>query len=264
MARADHVLLGWVNHADAGTVAASAIAGDLAASNLQNDIVGRRWRTTDLGAHVDVDFGGAREIGVLALVFPRDVALPLAASIRHQLDDGDGSAGDGGVHDSGVIALGLADGYGVHLYQPPAPVTARYWRFTFSQVSGVDYVDVGRAWAGPAYQPERNLARGPEVEWVDLSGRERNRRSGARFVDERPRHRRVRFRLPAMTDADREAIEDMTRIAGTSRQVLASLRPTAPNAGRQHVLGRLEVAVPLTQRFHDLHRATDITIEEDL
>ena len=119
MARADHVLLGWVNHADAGTVAASAIAGDLAASNLQNDIVGRRWRTTDLGAHVDVDFGGAREIGVLALVFPRDGALPLAASIRHQLDDGDGSAGDGGVHDSGVIALGLADGYGVHLYQPP-------------------------------------------------------------------------------------------------------------------------------------------------
>lgn len=242
-----NALFSWINHVDgsAVTLTASASSGDLSASNLADPIIGRRWRTTSLSAYVDIDFATDKTVGVVALRFPRDTTFPLSGTVRHQFDADGGTPGTGAAHDSTAVSIGAADGYGYHLYKPAAAVTARYWRFTFA-VTGLSYIDVGRAWAGEAWQPTFDVAGGYEDGWLDLSETTRAARSGAEFVDERARQRQYALALEALSSSERDSIREMMRIAGSSKQVLFCLDPDS--FARETVIGRLAGSQPIRHR----------------
>lgn len=240
--------LSWVNHVDASgaIITASSTAGDLSASNLADTIIGKRWRTTVLTAHVDIDWGADKTVGVLALRFPRDTTFPTSGSITHQLDADGGTAGAGAAYDSGAISIGAADGYGYHVHVLATAVSARYWRFTFSGVTGLPYIDVGRAWAGEAWSPTYGVSFSDEDEWEDLSAVSIAERSGSEYVDERPRRRRRAFELDALSISEGDDLREMGRIVGVSRQILFVFDPTAP--AKHTILGRMIKTTPLLHK----------------
>ena len=241
-----NLVFSYVNHVDldAAMLSASTQLGDNSPSNMADPIIGRRWRSGITDCHGHVDFGADVAIDVVALRFPRDETFDLAAlggTVRHGFDLSAGAAGTGGAHDSGAIAIGAADGYGYHVYFPPSTVTARYWRFTF-QATGVSFIDVGRAWAGPKFQPERNLAWGWGDEWADLSRVSKAERSGAGYVDERANFRRMTLEVP-FSENDKAMARELGRVAGIRKQVLFVRDPSAP--ALETVIGRMSETHPI-------------------
>lgn len=252
-----------VNEIDnaATVLTASSEAGDLSISNVANPIIGRVHRTTVLTAYGQADFGSDKTIGVAALVFARTAGLPLAGTVRHLFDADGGTPGTGAAHDSTAIPIGTTDGYGYHVYVPSAVVTARYWRWVFN-ISGVTFIDTGRAWAGVAWLPESGVNFIDPDEWGDLSVISQSQRSGAEFVDERPRQRKMGFALHALADSDRQTVREIKRRIGISKQILCVKNPAA--ATKETILGRAMVTVPLAHRGQSDLYATTFTIRESL
>lgn len=236
--------LSWINHVDrtAAMLSASQEISGLGVANLADSIIGRRWRTTSLTGYATIDFGANVDIEVLALRFPRDTTFPTSGTVTHVLDADGGTAGAGATYNSGAVAIDTAEGYGYHVHIPAALKTARYWRFTFS-VTGLSYIDVGRAWAGEFWRPTYNIAFGYEDGWGDLSRISASARSGAEFVDKRERQRQFVFGLEALDSDERDDIREMQRIVGLSEQVLFVKKPTAP--AKETVIGRLEQTTPI-------------------
>jgi len=244
--------LSWINHIDAAATVLSATSsvGDNAVENLANPIVGRRHRTTDLNSYGGADFGANKTIGAVALVFPRDTMADLAGTVRHRFDADGGTAGTGALLDSTAITLGLAEGYGYHLYKLASPIAARYWRWTFA-ASGVDYIDTGRAWAGEWWQPSVGISLGHGRVWGDLSRISASARSGAEFVDERPRQQMRVFGLDFLDADSRDDVTEMQRLAGISGQILACFNTAA--FARETILGRLAETTAIIEPGIDIY-----------
>jgi len=246
------IALSWINHVDGANVVllASDQAGDGAVSNLASPIIGRRWRTTSLTAWAQADLLADKAIGALCLRFPRDTTFPTSGNVRWQLDADGGTAGTGAVYDQ-TVSIAAIEGYGYHVHIPATEQTARYVRVTFSGVSGLSFIDVGRLWAGAAWRPTFNIALGYEDEWSDLSRVSASNRSGAEFADERARQRLFAFGLEALSDTERDEIREMQRIAGISQQVLFVKDPDNP--AKETVLGRLAQSTPIRHRNLPIH-----------
>jgi hypothetical protein len=141
-------------------------------------------------------------------------------------------------------------GYGLHLYQPPAPLTARYWRCNLNATSLTSvpgFVDLGRAWAGPAWTPMRgNLAYGLAETWTDGAQVDRNARSGLEFVDVGPRARVLNFAFSALTESDAAQIRELQRVAGLNRQILFVPFPGGGPDLAAPIIGRLTEVPPIT------------------
>ena len=234
-------LLSWNNLVDGASVSlsASSYAGGLAPVNVADPIVGKRCRLTSASEWVQADFSTDVTIECLAVVFSRDTTFPTSGTVRHQLDADGGTPGSGVAHDSTAISVGAVDGYGYHLYVPSAAVTARYWRATFSG-SGLSFIDIGRLWAGDeAFRPGINIAGGYDEAWGDLSQISVAERTGAEYVDSRARQRSFAFGLNALSQAERDTLREMGRIAGSSGQVLFCL--DTANFDKETVLGRMAI-----------------------
>jgi hypothetical protein len=256
-------LISWVNWVDrsSAVITGSAQSGALGPTRLADPQLRARWRT-NVTPQLDVDFGASREVGVIALAQPDDAGgvnadgearsiLASTDTVRHRLDVT--TAGAGAVLDTTAIAGGWRDGYGLHLYQPSAPLTARYWRCNLAAASLVSrpgssfFIDLGRAWAGPSWTPTRgNLAYGFSETWADGSEVTRNARSGLEFVDLGPRQRVVSFGFPVLTEADAAQIRELQRIAGLNRQVLFVPFPGAGAEKAAPLIGRLTEVQPIT------------------
>jgi hypothetical protein len=253
-----NILLSRENWLDAATLTTDSEVQGLGVANLANSIVQTVWRTGGTtAAYMRADFGAARNVGVLALVQPRTGLLMAETgdTIRHRLDvmiPGAGALLDTGLADSGILA-----GYGCHVHVPAAAIDARYWQMDASalSLSAHNYVQFGRAWAGPAFRPAHNFAYGWARAWADDGAVSSARKSGADYVDRGARYRIWEFELGWLNDAEAAEIEELLRIAGTTRQVLCVLNPDAMPLGRQVVIGRLEQLTPLMQPAHALHSA---------
>lgn len=256
-------LLSWVNWLDrsAAIITASTQAGSLGPTRLADPQLRSRWRSAPgvVTPQLDVDFGASREVGIIALAQPDDAGgvtldgeargtMASTDTVRHRLDVT--TAGAGAVLDTTAIAGGWRAGYGLHVYQPASPLTARYWRCNLNAASLASvpgFVDLGRAWAGPVWTPARgNFAYGFGETWADGSEVTRNARSGLEFVDQGPRQRVVSFGFQVLTEADAAQIRELQRVAGTGRQVLFVPFPGAGAEKAAPVIGRLTEVQPIT------------------
>lgn len=259
-----NALLSWINWMDrAGSViTGSSEAGALAVARLADPQIRRRWRTAlgDTTPTLSVDLGQTREVGVVALAQPDDAGgidadgfargwMAAGDTVRHRLDAV--TAGAGALLDTGADAGGWQEGYGVHMLPLPVPVTARYWQADIDAASlaALDYVDLGRAWIGPAWRPERgNFAYGWSWAFEDGTAIARNPRSGLEFPDAGPRYRVLTFGFRSLTEADAKGpMRELQRIAGTRGQVLFAPLPEGASLGSEAVIGRLQQVPPITQ-----------------
>lgn len=257
-----NITISYINRADAGTVTASDAVTGLAADNVQTPVVAKRWRVTSTTPWLEVDFGSAVEIGALALVFPRDTSFPTGAdTVRHRLSAV--AAGDGELLDTGAQAIGTVEGYGVHVHLLSAAVDAQYWRVDLSapSLSTQGFIDLGRAWAGPAWVPELNMDYGWRRAWADSSALAEAEKSGAQYVRAGAQRRTVEVAFGFMTEDDAEEAEEMQRLAGLNGQALVIPKPD--KAGRTALVGRMRQVVPIGQPHFDRY-ATGIRIEESL
>jgi len=216
-------------------VSASSEAGGNTASNMLDPRIGKRWRVMAPGGSANADFGSAQTVEVVALVFPRDTTLA-TGTVQHVFSNAGVT-----VHDSGAIDIGLANGYGYHVYVLPAGITATSWSWTYSLTSA--YADTGRAWAGELWRPTCNIVYGGSDSWDDLSTVTLSPRSGAEFIDRKPVQRNLTFGFDALTETDRAAAFDMQRLCGTSSQVLVITDESALSTGT--VLGRMARLNPI-------------------
>ncbi|MBX3490913.1 hypothetical protein [Parvibaculum sp.] len=246
-----NLILSWINHVrdPAAVLSASVAAGNMPVQNLADPRVGKRWRSLDMNAWGQGTLPGDEEAGVFALRFPRDTPLA-GGTVRHLLDASAELGGSGALHDSGAVPLGLAPGHGYHVYMPGEEVTFRNWRFQYG-ASGVAALDTGLAWAGPVWSPRINYSYDPADWWEDLSTGSEGARSGADWWDEGPRRRRVAFALERLDAEEAEAMMDLSRLAGVSRQVLAILDPE--NKPRKTIIGTLTESSPVRHPQFGVH-----------
>lgn len=239
-------VLSTTNHVDREgvVIAASETTGDLSSSNLANAIIANRWRTTSLTATLDIDFGENVETGLLALRFPRDTPVPVAGTVRHQLDADGGTPGAGAAYDSAAVPVGTDPRYGYHVHLLSSAVSVRYWRVTFN-LSGVLFVDVGRAWAGPVFRSTYGLAYGDTDTWVDPSLIQTGVRSSAEYVDPLSPRRLMRDGFVAVTDAERSELRNMAYDVGINSQVLFVCDPDT--ASTETIIGRFRVVPSLAR-----------------
>lgn len=237
-------LFSYVNHVDGGTLSASAQSGDLSPSNMASPIIDRVWRTQTLTAYGQVDFGADKTVDCLALRFSRAVTLPTSGTVTHALDADGGTPGAGAVYDSGAVSIGVADGYGYHLHVPASSQTARYWRFTFN-ITGVDFIDVVRAWAGEAFRPDPGLSEGYADGFSSADRVARSPRSGDAWGEQRAYKRTIAGALGGMTD-DWTTARELSRIAGRAGEVLFCKDTAASDVGKEVVIGLMREVNPIT------------------
>lgn len=174
----------------AATITATREVGTLPATNLKTPRVSNRFRVADLSAgdvttRVEIDFGAARPLRRIFWQRPRrpqDIENAAPASfiatdtVRHFLSSSD--AHDGDVYDSGEIASGIVNGYGVHDHLVPldglgAVRSAQFAAFEFNALSRTDfpdnYVDWGRAWYADQWEFGIGFGSPFSVAWVDAS-----------------------------------------------------------------------------------------------
>lgn len=259
------VLLSWVNWIDraATTIITSSEAPPLRVTRIAEAQARRRWRTAAgvTAADFTADFGQTREVGVVALQQPDDAGginadseargwFQATDTVRHRLDAS--TAGAGALYDSTALAGGWVPGIGIHMARPSSPVSARYWKADVNapSLSGIGSFDIGRAWAGPAWQPARgNMAYRWGYSHDDGSVVDTNARSGLDFVDRGPRRRVVTFALEVLTPEDAAAMAELQRIAGTGGQVLFAADPDEPTESRNWIIGRIAQVQAITQPF---------------
>lgn len=266
-------LLSWINWVDraATVITASTQAGNLGPRRVANPQMRAFWRTEPgtVTPQIDFDFGSTREIGVVALGQPDNAgginadgeAIGWMAStdtVRHRLDAV--TAGAGTLLDTTAIAGGWATGYGLHAYQAASPISARYWRCNLNAASLAvtpGWIDLGRAWAGPAWQPARgNISYGWGQAFTDGSNVDRNPRSGLEFVSQGPRARVLTFGFQSLNSADAERIKELQRIAGIGGQILFVPAPGDALQPTQAIIGRLAEVQPITQPYFSTFAVT--------
>lgn len=170
-------------------------------ANLQDRRIHKVARSVDAttgSTQFDIDFGTARSIRVLALV---GVNFTSAATV--EVDAGT-TQGATGVRDGAALAAypagetpetldGLTLSYVLVL---PAALSARWWRVKIVDTSNpAGYVEIGRLFAGPAYQPTINARYGLRQGFEDDSAAH-NTDGGATILTERRVRRTVQFVLP--------------------------------------------------------------------
>lgn len=248
----------WTRSLGVGVTGSAEVAG-MPASNLPDPQVGRRWRIAATAGSVTVDLGQARAMDVLVAVQPWDSddetrgyqMLASTDTVQHQLGT---TAGGSDVYDSGVIACGIQQGYGLHAHFPPATQTARYWTFNFTSSAPQAFTDWGKLFCGPLILPSLNPIFGYADEWRDASAVGVAPRSGVEYVDQMQRQRAVSLAFDYLTESEgRDTFKELARVAALRGQVFFARDKTSTYLGREAILGRFEkpvsIAAPVFQAY---------------
>ncbi|MBU8544001.1 MULTISPECIES: hypothetical protein [Roseomonadaceae] len=258
-------LISWVNLADAAAeISATSEGAGLGVRNLLTEPVAEVWRCPPLAsgaaAHVNVDLGGARTIGLVALFAPRDGLLVAGYSVRLFLSAV--AAGGDDVADVALAPLDLPAGRGAWRYVLPVPAEVRFIQLRFVSGGAGEYLQLGRLWIGPDFRPAVPFSRTDHARGVISAGlAERSTISGILSAQRGATLRNPTFSLPLLTDAEADVVEDMALAAGNFGQVVASPRTQAGAAG--FVLGRFETP-PSPRIVTPLRWSASFSVVEDL
>lgn len=184
------------------------------------------------------DLGLAKSVDCFALV---STNLRAATQIRVRASSSDPNAVTGVVYDSGTLTGVTEEKWlGQVVLIAPAPVTARYVRWDFTDAS-LGPVDIGLAPLGLLFRPEVSFSYGAELHGrVDYGLREINARTGAAFGVSGPQARAIRASFDVLTEAEiTTAFLDMERLVGASGDVLfvPNENETAANRARDAIWG---------------------------
>lgn len=281
-----NVMLGFPNRIDAATLSGGSWQATLPLSNLQTRTLGKVARSSNALAastKFDIDLGAEKNIRVLSLV---NHNLSLAATCKIVAAATADFASP--IYDSGNIEVWPVvypadaldweednwwdgkytaeqrEGYtwtAVHILQ--SNILARYWRVEITDSgNAAGYVQIGRVFIGPAWQPETNMSWGLALGW-QTDTELQQARSGALYFSRRTPRRVTRFSLENMTEDEALANAfELQRRAGIDAEVLYIFDPDdTVHALRRRFLARMRELSPIENPYPNGHQ-TPVQIEE--
>lgn len=270
---ASNFLLGTLNRLDSATLSGGSWQSTLPLANLKDRRLSKLARTTNAttgSTTLTLDFGQARNIGVVALVAHN---LSVGATFRIYGDDAADFATP--IYDSGAIDvwpsgmipqelleweddnfwLGTVSQEAVAGFHAPfvhvlsAAQTLRYWKIAITDTGNPDgYIQIGRIYIGSAWQPDYNRSYGASLGYDDTSSSEASL-AGEEFFDVRRRRRVHHFQLDFLSETEaRDRVLELQRLQGTTGEVLIVPDVTdTVNAAKVSFLGRMKSISPVPQ-----------------
>lgn len=245
---------------DGATLTYNSQASALPATNLQNEIVRRPWRTAGITqqAWVVYDLGTATLVNC-AGIFGHNLRATAAITLQGHASDSWGSPTfnvaltiitdpDGVVHEK---AMTLAQG------------TFRYWRLAIQDPGSVaTYWEIGRLMAGNAFTPSVPYTlEDPQRVQVDPSILDMTEGQQA-YSRLRTQYGRYRMRFENLERTDQDAFLALFRNRGQVKPLMAVLDPTdAHTTPRDTIYGRM--TMPLQWALVNMVYGTlDVELEE--
>jgi hypothetical protein len=276
------VLIGFPNRIDVATLSGGSWEPLLPLQNLQTRAIAQVARTTNDTASSSVivaDNTTARNFRIFALI---NHNLSQSATWRVKLGT---SSGGAQVYDTGVKQVwnmdftdilpwestgwwtGVAEDDFIRtpyvaIVALPDVYTARYWEISITDESNDDgYIQIGRIFAGPAFQAENDASSGMPCRWVDLSETTRSE-SGALWGVSRPAYRMSDMLFPVLTADEGKWLHDIQRQARTTQEVMFCPFPGDDDLNQHYsFLGRLREMTAIEFPYAGYNSAP-LTIEE--
>jgi hypothetical protein len=272
-------LIAYGNRVDAGTLSGGSWLPTLPLTNLQNELIGVKARSTNcdlVSTQFVADVGPFNASRACALIGHN---LSIDAMIRVRASEDDltfaDTAFDTGwqqvwpaVYEDGVLIWGVSnfwerqysdeerEGYTADFFAvAPTSILARYWLVEINDIGNLDnHVDIGRLFIGDGFEPTINMEFGAGIGWEDGSVID-EAISGAEFFDRRAVYRVVKFTIPMLPEAEAltYAFEIMRR-SGSTREVLFQWdTEDTLHALRRQFMGRLRALSAVENVNVDAH-----------
>ncbi len=149
----------------------------------------------------------------------------------------------------------------VHVLPAEVPGVRTMELYVSDTANAYGYIQAGRLWAGPAWQPTRNMAYGLTLGWSHTAPEERTP-GGALFTGDGYRLRTGRFTLSWLTPADGRLAFDFSGAVGVTGEMLVVLEPdTALDLLRTSFPARMAQLSPLEYPALS-HRSMAFDLEE--
>lgn len=275
-------MLGFPNRIDAATLSGGAWTAGLPLANLQNRIIGKVARTPDdamASTWFDIDLGAAKSIRTFAAVGHN---LSLAA--KYRLRGSSVSDFATTVYDSGAAFLDVwpdvypymsleweddnwwsgkytaeqITGYTAALITIlPGNTLARYWRLEIDDTTNpAGFVQIGRVFIGPAWQPTFNMSYGASLGW-ETKTEAQEAMGGAEYFQRRTPFRVARFALDWMSQDEGFANAfEIQRRAGIDQEILWIHDPSdSVHALRRRFLGRLRALSQIEYPYPNINKS---------
>jgi len=265
-----NAIIGYANCVDAATIDGGSWETSLPIRNLQTRKLGQVARSTSLSlssTQFRVDAGQDALIRVIGLV---GHSLSVDAQFRvysSDITDFSNILSDSGWTDvfpavyssddleweapnwfTGRYTPAELEGFTKNLiYALPAPTQVRYWKFEFDDRSNAaQFIDIGRLFMGPGWQPKTNIAYGASIAW-ETSTDTQKALSGARYFDRRNPYRVAKFTTDWMTESEGNANAfEIQRRSGLDGEVLFVFDPDdTVHRIRRQFLGHLRQLSPV-------------------
>lgn len=254
-----NIALLWDNKADAGSILASSQVSTMPASEVQTYPRTRRWRSAAAAAHLDLTLAAATAIQGLALA---DHNLPATGTIT--LTGWSNAIGGTVVYGPTVLDAWPgqtipAGALATRVHLLAAPVTARYWRVAFAG-TGLAYIELGRLFLGPIWQPDSGVAWGGS-HGVTHRSTAAESPGGQVSGTWRPPRRTWSGDIEYLADAEQEALDTIHRSAGPLRPMFALIRPYDTMGLRQTALYCTIDECEIESVAPDLHNASISLLE---
>lgn len=281
-------MMGFPNRIDDTTLSSGSWRAALPLTNLQTRPLGELARSTNATAastKFDIDAGSSIKVELISLVnhnFSLDATYRVRGSDASDFSTVEYDSGETpiavwpGVYTSyqldwedpnwwsGQYTAEETTGYTAALVViPPEKVFARYWRVEiFDTTNAAGYVQLGRVFIGPAWQPSVNMLRGASIGWA-TDTLVQKARAGTKYFSRRTPYRVTRFSLDWLDqdEAFGKAFE-LQRRAGIDQEIMWIEDPDDTlQALRRQYLGTLQQLNPLVYSNPEDH-STAFEIEE--
>jgi hypothetical protein len=274
-----NIMLGFPNRTDTSALSNGSWVATLPLANLQERLISQVARTTDAtlaSTKFDINLGAPKNIRLLNLT-NHNLSLPAT----YRVTASTGAAFAALVYDSGwlpvwpvVYPYGTLEweddnwwsgqytaeqiaGYTTALtHILPTNNLAQYWRIELNDATNAaGYVQIGRLFIGPAWQPTNNMSYGSSLAWETKTVVD-EAISGAEYFDRRTPYRvaRVSFDWMSTDEAFSNAFE-ITRRAGIDQEIMFVYDPAdTVHALRRRFLSRMRVLNPIENPYHDTNK----------
>ncbi len=273
-------MLGFPNRVDASALSGGTWVSTLPLTNLQSRIIGKVARSANIAmasTKFDIDLGAGTKIQALCL---RNHNISLTGEYR--ITASNSPAFSALVYDSawldvwpevypwgtleweddnfwtGQYTIEQTQGYTTELdHLLPVLKVARYWRFEIKDtLNPAGYVQFGRLFIGPVWQPKMNMSYGASIAWETQTG-SGEAIGGTEYFQRRTPYRVCKFSLNWMNqdEAFSRAFELMRR-AGIDQEVLFIHDPDdTVHALRRRFLCRLRTLSPIEYPYFNINSA---------
>lgn len=268
---AEIIQLSWRNYADTATLSAGSWVSTLPLTNMQRRPLSRVARSSDAlttSTKFRVQLSSATQIVRKVLIWGHTISQTGRIKILAGT-----TAGASDILDSdwldvwpalapedlewedpnwwfGLLSSDDIEGYPIRFaYDCGDNIQAEYWEIQIDDTSNAaGYIDIGRLWMGPFWQPAISYAPSASLVWEPRSDAQTSR-GGVKYFDEQASVRVFSFQLDAITDAEAfGSVLELQRIAGSAREVVVI--PDADDtayAYKRDILGVLRRIEPLVQ-----------------